>query len=163
MYYFCSFCKNFFSGYGKIFFRQAFAVVLFALFWFAGDEDFLERAVVKLAVFFQSGGNNGTENDHRPGQIHPDEKNGQSCEGAVEGFVGGCLDHKITESPTQDGEQDDGDKGADDGAADFDLFVGNQDVDKHQKKHRNQRGQEFAEQQLGVGQVFGHEFLRVNR
>ena len=93
MYYFCSFCK------------RNFQKKFLSFFGLAGDENFFQLAFVKLLIFLECGGENGAENDNGPGQVHPNQKDGQGGQGAVESFVSGGHGYGAGESFTEQPEQ----------------------------------------------------------
>lgn len=104
---------------------------------------------------FEGGGDDGAEDDDGPGQIHPDQKDGERGQCAIDGLIGCALHDDEAESLAQKPKQNDGYDGADAGVGNFDLFVGDQHVNHNQGQHGYQARQHIAQKQRR-----GDDFLR---
>ena len=77
-----------------------------------------------LLKLFQRSRNDGSENNHRPGREHPDQKDRQDSEGAVKRFVSGIVQNYHTEKAAQQPEKENRNQRPDEGIADFDFLLG---------------------------------------
>ena len=148
MYYFCSFCK------------RNFQKKFLSFFGLAGDENFFQLAFVKLLIFLECGGENGAENDNGPGQVHPNQKDGQGGQGTVESFVSGGHGYGTGEAFTEQPEQNNCDQSTEKGVFDMNFFVGNQHINQKQQKKVDGGRQEIAEHNAFAGHVFRHHLLQ---
>ena len=127
------------------------------------NEAFLQTSFVQLLKIFQGCGDNGTENDNGPGQVHPNQKDGQGGQGAVESFVSGGHGYGAGEAFTEQPEQNNCDQSTEKGVFDMNFFVGNQHINQKQQKRLMAAGRRLPSIMPLPAMSSGIICCRVNR
>ena len=146
------------------FWQELFCVIAFFSATTAGNIRifgiFFGRESLAFAIFSDCGGDNGTEDDHRPGAINPNEQDRERRHGAVKGLVGGAGRNGQTEELAEQEKHHHGNHSADNRIGEAYFFVGHQNIEQNQRQGGEQAGNQRAEVKLGADDVFRHKFLQ---
>lgn len=112
-----------------------------------------------FAEFAERRRDHRAEDDDHPDQIQPDEHNRNNRQSAVNGCVNRVKRDNLRKNAAKEGKQNRGDQRAGQRVADFDFFVGNQDIKDNQRQNGEHARQDGREEEFGADKIVRHKFL----